>query len=215
MRCHGHIPGPVTALLIATGLCGGIAGAQPAGEDEGPVIVGERTNKLKAFELDRFNATLDFYSRYIRTHQSSPGAPDRTDTELLFRDSLGVSSRFFLGHENLIDVTADASLGIENNFVDLETLGINNDRETGLFTLFDVRALVLGEGPAPVTVFARRDESLLDRAFAGRVDSRTTEFGASVRTFLKTAPTTFRYTRRLVEQDARLGISDERLTQDT
>ncbi len=215
MRCLAHQAGSIAGLLAAAALCGGVAGAQPAGEDDGPVIVGERKNKLKAFELDRFNATLDFYSRYIRTHQSSPGSPDRTDTELLFRDSLGVSSRFFLGHENLIDVTADASLGIENNFVDIESLGINNDRETGLFTLFDVRALVLGEGPAPVTLFARRNESLLDRAFAGRVNSRTTEFGASVRTFLKTAPTTFRYTRRTVEQDARLGISDERLTQDT
>lgn len=206
-------PGLVSATLLSAAV--GVATGQPAAEDEGPVIVGERSDGFKTFELDRLNASLDFYSRYLRSHQSSPGVPDRTDTELLFRESLGVSSRFFLGHENLIDVTADLSLGIEDNFVDNQSQGLTNEHETGLFTLFDVNALILGEGPAPVTLFARRNESLLDRAFAGSIDSRTTEFGASVRTFLKTVPTTLRFSHRILERDDQAGLTDETLTQDT
>ncbi|MBZ0171109.1 MAG: hypothetical protein K8E66_01890, partial [Phycisphaerales bacterium] len=212
MRCSASHPGLVSATLLAAA---GSALGQPGAADEGPVIVGERSDGFKTFELDRINASLDFYSRYLSTHQSSPGVPDRTDTDLLFRESLGVSSRFFLGHENLVDVTADFSLGIEDSFIDSETQGLTNAHETGLFNLFDVNALILGDGPAPVTLFARRNESLLDRAFAGSIESRTTEFGASVRSFLKTVPTTLRYSHRILEQNDQFGVTDETLTQDT
>ncbi len=179
------------------------------------MVVGERTDGLKWFELDRLSTSLNLYSRYLRSQQSSPTAGDRTDTELLLRETLGVSSRFFLGHRNLADVTADFSIGLEDNFIDSETQGIENAHETGLFTQFDVNSLILSEGPAPVRLFARRNESLLDRAFVGSIDSRTMEFGGSVSTFRDTAPTTLTYTHRVIEQEDQLGVTDDQLIQDS
>ena len=209
--------GPARALLSASvvaGVCGAGAG-QPLAVDEGPVVVGERTDELKGFDLDRFSISLDLFSRYLGTQQRSPTAGDRDDTELLLRESLSVSSRFFLGHKNLTDVTADFSIGLEDNFIDSETRGLTNEHETGLFNQFDVNALILGEGPAPVRLFARRNESLLDRAFVGSIDSRTTEFGGSVSAFRDTVPTTLTYTHRIIEQEDQLGVTDDELIQDT
>jgi hypothetical protein len=213
LRRVGREPALPTAALVAA-VCGAALG-QPAVVDEGPVVVGERTEGLKWFDLDRLSTSLDFYSRYLRSHQSTSGEEDRTDTELLLRQSIGVSSRFFLGHQNLADVTADFSLGLENNFIDSETQDIEDEHETGLYTLFDINALIVGEGPAPVRLFARRSESQLDRAFVGSIDSTSTEFGGSVSAFRDVAPTTLTYTHRVVEQDDQLGLTDDELTQDT
>jgi hypothetical protein len=202
-------------MLIAAGV-GAMPAPAPAQPDEGgPVIVGERDERLRYFILDRISATLDFYARYQRDSIDEPGQPSREDTELLFRQSIGISSRFFLGHPNLADITADANLGLDNNFIENETLGLTNEQETSFFNEFNVNALILGEGPAPLTLFARRDESLLDRAFIGSVDSRTTEYGASVRTFMEIAPTTISYTHRVEELEDALSINDDRLTQDS
>ncbi len=212
MRRQACNPGllAAAAALAAPGVCR----AQPV-QEEGPVIIGEREQRLRWFILDDFSASLDFYARYDRNSIDSEGLGTREDEELLFRESVGIDSRFFLGHPNLVDVTAQASLGIEDNFIDSETEGLENEHETSLFNEFNINALVLGAGPAPVTLFARRNESLLDRAFIGSVDSRTTEFGGFVRTFLDTAPTTIGYTHRIEEQDDALGLNDDTLTQDT
>lgn len=211
MRRRPSQPGLIAVVLA--GAIPGVARAQAV--DEGPVVVGERTERLRFFILDRFDASLDFYSRYRRDKRETEGTPTRTDTELLFRESVGVSSRFFLGHPNLADVNASASIGIEDNFIDSDSLDLSNEHETSLFTQYDVTALILGEGPAPLTLFARRYESLLERAFIGSVESTTTEFGASVRMFLDTAPTTLTYTHRIEDQDDDFGFNDSTLTQDT
>lgn len=209
-RRRGH-PG----LLVAVGV-GALPALAPGQPDEGgPVIVGDRDKSLRFLILDEFSASLDFYSRYQRNSIDQHGQPKITDTELLFRETLGISSRFFLGHPNLADITADANLGLEDNFIDNDTLGLSNEHETSFFNEFNINALILGEGPAPLTLFARRNESLLDRAFIGSVDSRTTEYGASVQLFRDVAPTMITYTHRIDELEDALAINDDRLTQDT
>lgn len=209
-RRRGH---PGLLVAVGVGAMPALATAQPVEGD--PVIVGERDERLRFFILDRFSASLDFYARYQRDSIDQPGQPKVTDTELLFRESIGISSRFFLGHPNLADITADANLGIENNFIDNETLGLSNEHETSFYNEFNVNALILGEGPAPLTLFARRNESLLDRAFIGSVDSRTTEYGASTLLFRDVAPTTITFTHRVEELEDDLAINDDRLTQDS
>lgn len=200
-------------MVVLAGAIPGAARAQQA--DEGPIVVGERAERLKFFTLDYIDTSLDFYSRYRRDKRTTSGAGSQTDTELLFRETLGVSSRFFLGHPNLADVTASGSIGLEDNFIDSDVRGLSNEHETSLYTQFDVNALILGEGPAPLTLFARRYESLLERAFIGSVESTTMEFGASVRMFLDTVPTTVSYTHRIEDQNDDFGFNDDRLTQDT
>ncbi len=185
------------------------------GIDEGPVIVGAQRQQFRDLEVDRFESSLEFYSRYQNDKIKQNGTTTRTDSELLFRETVGISTRLFIGHRNLIDLTADASLGFEENIIDSDTQGIHDETESELFSQFDINALILGKGPAPLTVFARRYESLLDRAFAGSIDSETSEFGASVQLFSETVPTTLRYAHRIENLSDQLGIVDDDRVEDT
>ena len=100
----------------------------------------------------------------------------------------------------------------EENTIDSDTQGLSGEHESELFSQFDINALILGKGPAPLTVFARRFETQLDRAFAGSIDSTTSEFGAAVRLFTETVPTTMRYSHRTENVRDQLGIiSDDRV----
>ena len=204
---------PVLSAAALLAVCAGSVSAQPA-QDGGPIIVGESRERFKTLEIDRFSAFIDFYSRYRKDRRRQNGQPDRTDIEWIFRESLGLSSRAFIGHRNLIDLTADVSLGWEDTILDSDSLGVSNGHESTIIDAFDVNALVLGEGPAPTNLWARRDESVLNREFAGSINVLTTEVGASVRTLLETAPTTIRYFHRERGQSDQLGLVDSATTQD-
>lgn len=201
-------------LALASALAVG-ASARAQSGDEGPVIVGESRERFRDFELDRFEASLQFYTRYLNDRIKQNGAPTRRDSELLFRESLGISTRAFIGHRNLIDLTADASLGFDDNKIDSDSQGIFNEHESDLYSEFNINALILGKGPAPVNVFARRSQSLLDRSFAGSIDTTTTELGANVRLFAETAPTTLELTHRTEDLNDRLGLVRDNRTEDT
>ncbi len=200
-----------SALLLSLGAGGAIA---QVADDGGPVIVGVPRDTWETFRFDRLQLSLDFYLRYRHDELSSRGVPDRTNEELLIRPTLGLSTRFFLGHENLVDVRADANVGYQWEFIDSESTGVDGTEET-FVNFFDVEGLVFGAGPAPVTVYARRNETQLERAFAGSVDNRLFEYGASVRLFQGVAPTTLRYFHREQEFEDTLGTVDDRIVQDT
>ena len=188
--------------------------AQQQQADGGPVIVGGPAGELTGFTLDRLSLSLDFFYQYRRNHIKSDVEGERTDTEHLARETLSLSSRSFIGHENLVDLSINASLGFEDQFRK-SPVEATDGHDSQILTLFDATALILSEGPAPVTVWAFRDQTQLDREFASSIDSTTTEFGASVRTFLNVAPTTIRFFHREQEQNDFGDLVDSRRVQDT
>ena len=205
----------MSVALVACGRAWGLGQQPQAGVDGGPIVFTPGEDQFEGWVFQDLDVSLEFFTRYRKDELNSSSGPDRTDTELFFRETVGITSRSYIGHPNLVDLTIDASVGIEDNFIDSETQGIDNGHETDFVDRFDITALILGESPAPTTVYARRDETLLDREFAGSIDNRTTEVGASVRTFMETAPTTFRYFHREQSQKDQIGLVDDSTTQDT
>lgn len=201
-------------VLFLGGRAVGIEQQPDPGFDGGPVVFTPGDERFEKWVLQDLDVSLEFFSRY-RRDKVTGSSNDRKDTELLFRETVGVSTRSYIGHPNLIDLTADASIGFEDNFIDSETRGIDNGHETSFVDQFNISALILGESAAPTTVYARRDETLLEREFTGSIDSQTTELGASVRTFRETIPTTFRYLHREQSQSDQIGFVDDSITQDT
>lgn len=205
----------VGVVLVVCGRAAGLEQQPQAGVDGGPVVYSPGEDLFEGWVFQKIDVSLEFFTRYRKDELNRSSGPDQTDTELIFRESVGISTHSYIGHPNLVDLTMDASVGIEDNFIDSETQGIDNGHESDFIDRFDITALILGEGPAPTTVYARRDEALLDREFAGSIDNRTTEFGGSVRTFLETAPTTFRYFHREQTQKDQIGLVDDETVQDT
>ncbi len=200
------------AILLLL-LSAGSAGAQIA-QGDGPIVVGERKEGYKWFELDHWNATLDLLAQQRRERRRQDGIPTLTDTETLLRETLDLSGRAFIGHKNLIDVTGMVKLGLEDIFLDSDTTGLNT-HEGSFANLYDLNALILQEGPAPTNIYTRRDEQLLYREFGGSLKTITTESGITTQVRSSIAPTSFAYFHREQEERDPTGFSDFGLIQDT
>lgn len=201
------------AALAALGLVAGGAGArQPEDDEEGPVIVGERRGRYTPFELARLEASLDFFIRQRRDERKQRGQPTTVDTETQLRSNLILDTEFFLGHKNLLDVNANLQFGVERTDLESDTQ-LESERDTTFFDQYDIRGLLLGEGPAPTTLYSRRDETLLDRRFAGSIRSIATETGFITTIRSEAAPTTIQFFHREEDQSDQSDTADFAIVQ--
>lgn len=203
-------------LLLMSGVATacGAARAQEQVIEDGPIIVGENKPKWTRFDLQRFQAALELQTRYRSDHRSQDGEPDITDREAVLRELVEFSGEAFIGHKNLIDLTGSVKFGLEDRFLDFETVQ-NTDHSQDFTTLFDLNAHVLGNSKVPFDVFARREEQLLDRDFAASVTNTITEYGAAASIQSITAPTNIRIARHESVFDDPTGDFDYSQDQDT
>lgn len=204
---------PILALAAASGSAwaqdSGVTGA-----DGGPIVVGETLGDLRFFELRSLNAAFDFTSRFRQDEIKQRGQPDATDTEQLFRGTIDFFTESYIGHKNLIDLTADFRLGLESQDITSQTLD-GESSELSFTNLYDVSALILGEGPVPVTAYSRRDEALIDREFSGSIRAVSSETGAIARFKSDIAPTWIQYFHREQNESDQLDTINSGLVQDT
>ncbi|HEX2839371.1 MAG TPA: hypothetical protein VHN77_14735 [Phycisphaerales bacterium] len=207
-------PGPIRLIVLA-GFAAACASAPAQQEaDEGPVIVGETKSKWRAFELNRFGAALEFLGRSRRDSREQEGQPDLTDSETLMRELLELNGRAFIGHKNLVDLTATVKFGLEDRFLDSGTAQAE-DHSSDFTTLFDINAHALGNSKVPLDVYARREQQFLERDFASSVTNTTTETGVMAAIQSITAPTTIKIFRNESTQDDQLGQFDFSQEQNT
>lgn len=206
---------PTFQLVLLAALCasGAPALAQQA-TDEGPVIVGQSKSKWKTFDLNRVDGALELLGRHRMDRLRQTAADDTTDRESLMRELLELSGEAYLGHKNLVDLTGKVRFGLEQRFLDYETVA-ESDKSADFTNLFDLNAHVLGTSKLPTDIYARRDEQFLDRDFAGSVKNTTEEYGAAVSYQSSVAPTTVRVFQLKTKQDDPLGQFDYDITQRT
>lgn len=203
----------LTALALAA-MAGTLRAQTAAEEDEGPIIVGEKRGQWETFELHSISAELGFEERWSNDQYNQRNAPDATDTSNLLRGTFDLFTESYIGHKNFIDLTANLGFGLDYEQVRSDTA--NEDRDDLTFTnLYDINALILGEGPLPLTAYARRDETFLDREFSGSIRSITSEEGAILRFKSDVAPTTVHYFHRDQSDTDTLDIVDTHIIQDT
>lgn len=205
---------PGWRLLLLAGIAGAapaVAQIQPA--DGEPIILGRRET-WKAFELDSFTAALETQARYRTFKRSTEGQPDVTDTEKYLLGQIELGGEAYIGHRNLLDVTGSVQFGVEKTDLNSDAQGvILND--TDVRTLYDISGIILQEGPAPLTVYSRREQVKLNREFGGTIDSTNTEHGAILRYRSEIAPSFLHYFHRESDQTDQLGDIDYGSVQDT
>lgn len=197
-------------LMVATA---GAALGAPTLDDEGPVIVGERRKEFNWFDLQNFHAALDFTGRYQEHRQDDPNLGRLHDRERYTLTELTMGGESYIGHKNLIDLTANITLGYEHESLDSETANAATTDNTSR-VLFDINAVVLQQAFVSPTVYARRDETTTDREFLSTIHTTTSEYGtiASIRS--TAAPTTIQVFHREQDQRDPTGIVDYGMTQD-
>jgi hypothetical protein len=210
-----RVPSVQLLLVVAAGapalLSAGVLAQAPP--EEGPVIVGERREGWKSFELLNVEAALDFYGRGQFDRQTQSGQPTITSRETLLRETLDLSGEMAIGHKNLLDITGAASFGLEDTW--FTTTGADREHTTQFLNLYDVQGLILANGPAPTTIYARRTDTLLDRPFQSSLDITSAEQGVLTQINSAWAPTTLHYFHREDEQSDRQGDFNSSVTHDS
>lgn len=185
----------------------------PADSPDGPVIVGESRQHWKGVELTRLRTFFDFFGEYTYDRLRQRGQPTVKERETRLRETLGLDGQVFIGHPNLITIDGTAELGIEDRFVNSDTIGDGHD--TDFVDIYDLRALILGNGPIPLTLYSRRDQTNIHSDFGTSVDDVTWENGAIAQIVSDWAPTTLHYFHLDNEQTDPLGDRDSTRIQDT
>ena len=191
-----------------------MANAQASQPDDGePIIVGEEGG-WKPFELHSFEAVLNTQARWRSFRRTTPRQPDQTSTEQYLLGRFELSGEAFVGHENLLDINGRVGFGLEERDLDSDIVGASRN-DTDLLILYDVSALVLADGPAPLTLYSRRNQLRLEREFSGTIDSLNTEHGVMMRIKSRSLPTFIHIFRRETDQNDQLGVIDYRIKQDS
>jgi hypothetical protein len=212
------LPRPLFQIAVIAGLAGvalaRVAFAQTAQPEGGPVVVGAPHESWRDFEIEHVEAALEFLGQHRQDKLRQAFGPTLVDRETLLRETLNISGEASIGHKNLFDLTGSAQLGLEDRFTDSDSAGMTT-HESDFLNLYDVRGLILGNSAFPVTAYARREQSLIDRAFAGTIDSTLTEYGVIGQLQSDRAPTTVQYFHRTQEQSDQFGLTGSTVTQDT
>lgn len=204
----------VAAVLAAAGAAGGAYGQAVQAGDGEPVIVGADAPTWKSFEMARFDWSFEILSRYQNDTIRDEGEPEQTDKETLLRPTLNLDMEAFIGHKNLIDLTARAQLGIEQRWIDSDTSGGKEDNLDNAY-LYDIEALVFGASRLPFTVYTRRDQQFLDRDFSTSIINTVMETGVRANYQSEVAPTSLHIFYNENDQDDAGGTNDYSYTQFT
>lgn len=205
---------PVTVLVAGLAGCTVAAPAGAQVQEEGGAVVVGRRESLNRFVLDRLDAAVNFFGQWRRDTLETADGQKRVDSEEVLRGDVELSGRGFVGHKDLLELNGFVRLGVEEIDIDSDTAGLSQD-DTSTLYFYDVSGLLLGQGRVPTTLYSRRELVLLDREFAGSIESTNTEHGVMARIRSEAFPTFVHYFHRDIDQDDRLGISDFSVVQDT
>lgn len=184
------------------------------GFDGGPVVVGTPRETWKGFELQRFSAALEFRMEYQNDELKQRGQPDQSTRAHRFREFVELSGEAIVGHRNLLDITGTVQLGWEDLYTRSDFDNFDG-HDSNFLNLYDLSALAFGSSVLPTTIYARREQSLLDRAFAGTIDQQIMEEGVSIRYDSPVAPTIVTYFHRDESLEGNFGNVDTDVSQDT
>lgn len=208
-----HTPTLILGLLaLAAGASGQTADDPNA--DGGPVVVGTSRESWKGFELLRFDSALEFRVESVNDKLRQSGQPTLSTRETRYRELVDLSGEAIIGHRNLLDITGAVQFGIEDIYGS-STTGDLNGHEHNVVSLYDVSALLMGSSLLPTTIYARREENLMNRPFSGTINQTLMEEGVTARLESATAPTTVHYFHREDQQEGDFGNVDSNVKQDS
>jgi len=182
--------------------------------DGGPVVVGTPRESWSGFDLLRLDTALEFRMQSQRDKINQTGQPEQKLTETRYRETLDLSTEFTLGHRNLVDVNGTVSLGREDIFTN-DSLQPDSVHEDTLLTLFDVNALILGSSELPTNIYARRDQTQLNRPFAGSIEETINEEGLGTRYQSDKISASAQYFHRDTQLKGGFGDINSDVTQDS
>lgn len=168
---------------------------------------GGRRRGLKTVQLRGVNGYLEVEARRrTEDRKSKRGAGDTRFEEDLLEHNLKLETEGYVYHPNMMGFSLGALFGLrqqdfESEFADRR----RTSGDTGPVVEFDFSAALLTRKPYPGSVYARRYEELVPRAFLPSMDTTTTTYGFIWQYIDDKIPTNLRYNYTDVRQDPQAG----------
>ncbi len=210
---HIQIQTLIFTIVSLTGVASGQQGAV-SGADDGPIVVGTPRESWKTVEIMKLESAVEFRWQTQRDSRRTNGQPKQNNRETRYRELFDISTEIAVGHRNLLDITAALQIGREDIYTHNETDQFFG-HEKDFVNLYDINALILGSSALPTNVFMRRQQSLLDRAFAGSINQTTTEHGVGARFQYGGINASAQYLHRDDQLKGDFGRIDTKVKQDT
>ncbi len=207
----GLTPGVViAAAILFVVMSGAVASAQ---DDGAPVVIGQN-EELQTLVLETPTVTVDLFGRYEQRDIDHSDGRTTREQETLYRGVVELETTGFVGHPNFINLKLFGALQLSYEDVESSTANLFSSSTESILR-YDVSAIILQRSNYPVTIYSRRDQTLVDRQFGGTLDNTVFENGirASLRSDI--APTQLHIFRREQKQEDRLGGTEYDYTQNT
>jgi hypothetical protein len=182
--------------------------------DEGPVVIGENKPAWNPWELKRSTLSLEFLGSYRRETREQDGQPTQVDREYLARETLGWFTESSIGHKNLVDLTTDLRLRLEDRWISNEPI-TSDEHQHDLELLYDINAHILGATVFPLDAYARHDQQDLNRDFGTSFKQTTSEYGLIGTLQSEKYPSSIQISHNESNQEDSLGLFGYKFVRDS
>ncbi len=150
--------------------------------------------------LDPFYGSLAL-DTVVQSDSLKNGDSSTTSQTVLMEEKLTLATGAAILSKNFLDLRTSVTLGLSEAW----TTGTSTSSEYGILQAYDLSAALLKNSMVPVTVYARRTESFINRSFVGLLKNDVTQYGADVTVRSEVLPTTLRIYRTETQQSALNG----------
>lgn len=160
------------AFLAAVGLATPLL--PPAAAQEGPIVVGQRQRPPVVSFYD-WRGELELLWRYRSESRDFPDGTGDDVSENHFEETISLETRGHIYHPNLVELNLAATVGLSQSFFDIND---ESSTDNGFINEYDLNALILRKEAAPVTLYTRRTQDLINREFGPTLDNVIMTTGA-------------------------------------
>jgi hypothetical protein len=192
-------PRTLTLLLLATAAVCAATASTGRGEDA-PMVFGRR-ERGPWLTLDPVRGSVGLNGIFQYDHSTS-GGTSSDSTVTLLQQTVSLSTGGSVVSPNLLNWRASGTFGVGEEW---DHSPQQSESAIDLFSAYDLRADILRTSELPVSVFASRGESYVNRAFAALLRNTTDRYGATVNWRSPVLPSTLQVSHTRTVQDTLAG----------
>lgn len=166
---------------------------------------GQRAAPIENMNITGLEGDLLLTSHYRSDHETRANGQVTDETDVFFREEVGLRSTGYFYHPNLVDWNAGLRLGLTQQSIDINDESFDSD---GTITGYNLSALFLKEKPVSVRAYTSRNQEFIDRSFARQIEVDTEVTGTEVM-FKGPTPISLLYEKTRAFEESDIRTDDE------
>ncbi len=144
----------------------------------GGTVLAQQSAPIQNLNITGLEGDLLLTGHYRKDHETRASSGQVTDEkDVFFREELGLRSRGYFYHPNLLEWNAGLRLGLTQQTIDINDDSFDSD---GTITGYNLSGLLLREKPVSVRAYASKSDEFIDRSFARQIELNSRVHGAEI-----------------------------------